>query len=92
MEINGVWMVEWSENYADCNAAFTEKDRAMAYIEAQANRMGLHNRGFNLVEESINKEDDGKPSWGVYAFFPDAQCGEKDVQFVQYSRYRLDVH
>ena len=37
METNGVWMVEWSGHYSIYNAAFTEKDRAAAYIETQAN-------------------------------------------------------
>lgn len=90
MENNGVWMVEWSENYADCNAVFTEKDRAAAYIEAQANRMGLHNRGFNLIEESIRKDDDGKPNWCIYGFYPDGQYGETEMQTVSYMWYPLN--
>lgn len=92
MEKKCIWMVEWSDNYVDHNAAFSEKERAINYIETQACLLGLHSRGFNLVEESILKEDDGKPSWGVYAFYPEAEFGETDVQFVSFTRYWLDVH
>ena len=90
MEINEVWLVQWSENYANCGAIFSERERAINYIEAEAHRLGLYDRGFNLVEESICKDDDGKPTWGMYAFFPEAQLGEKDTQFVEYSRHQLN--
>lgn len=86
MENNGVWMVEWSGHYSIYNAAFTEKDRAAAYIETQANLLGLHNSGFNLIEESIRKDDDGKPKWCVYGFFPDG----RELQTVSYMRYPLN--
>lgn len=90
MEINGIWMVEWPENYLECNAAFTERKRAMDYIEAQARRLGLYDRGFNLVDESLVKNDDGEHTWGIYAFLPEAQFGEVDTQFVNYAWYTLN--
>ena len=87
MNQNGVWMVEWSCNYSDCNGAFSTRDKAIAYIESEATRMGLRERDFGMVAEC--EGDD--PSWGVYEFQPNSAYNETDVQSVSYQWYPIDA-
>lgn len=84
---NGVWMVEWTCNYSDCNAAFSTRDKAIGYIRGEAERMGLRRRGFGLVGEDQGND----PAWGVYEFQPDPAYAENDVQSVSYQWYPIDA-
>lgn len=83
MNQNGIWMVEWSTDYSDCNGAFSTRDKAIAYIESEATRMGLHERDFGMIAEC--------ETWGVYEFQPSSEYHETDVKSVSYQWYPIDA-
>lgn len=87
--MNGIWMVEWSGDYADCNGAFSTRDKAIAHIEKEVTRMGLRERDFGLVGEADFGDE---PTWGVYEFQPDpAYPDEIGIQSVTYQWYPIDA-
>lgn len=86
---NGVWMVQWSVDYSDLDACFSTREKAIAYIEHEAGRIGLHNRDFGLVCEERFKRIDGEPAWGVYEFDPSSD--ETETQSVSYQYYVIDA-
>ena len=85
--MNGIWMVEWSDKYNECNGAFSTRDKAISYIESEATRMGLRKRGFSMIAECM----DDDPTWGIYEFQPDPEYHETGKQSVSYQWYPIDA-
>lgn len=85
--MNGVWMVIWSWEYSDYNAAFSTRDKAIAYIESEATRMGLYKRGFKMIANC----NVGDIIYGLYDFLPDPEHYETDLQTVFYQWYPIDA-
>ena len=78
-----VWMVEWTNAYSDLNAAFSTREKAIAYIMKEAERLKWHEHNFRLDCES----EFG--NWGSYVF--DAPTDTEDENFwVEYQCYPID--
>ena len=85
--MKGIWMVEWSCEYSDYNAAFSTREKAITYIKREAMRMGLYKRDFGMIAEC----NVGDTIWGLYEFLPDPEYNETEMQSVSYQWYPIDA-
>lgn len=80
-----VWVVEWADDYCDCNVVSSSFERADQFVRSAAQRMSLTN--FMLVEESTDKDN----LWRIYEFNGRAGLEEStDVLSVAIVPYIID--
>jgi hypothetical protein len=83
MKMKEIWFVEWDVEYSDRNAAFSTREKAIDYINAEAKRMEL--KDFGRVDENPAEH----LSWGCYEF--DGRDKGYPVMGVTFQCYPIDA-
>lgn len=76
-----IWMVQWSSDYSDYSAAFTSREKAIAYVEGTAASLDLYEREFERTADWT-----GFIAW---EFEPEPAYAETEVQTVFCKQYEL---